>query len=44
VKECVRVRELAEKMSPPSEPQLWVGAQLRPMLPLYAFDTAPKVN
>ncbi|PZQ64589.1 MAG: peptidase C13 [Phenylobacterium zucineum] len=37
-RECVRVRELAEKMTPPSEPQLWVGAQLRPMLPLYAFE------
>ncbi|WP_293905868.1 C13 family peptidase [Phenylobacterium sp.] len=44
VKECVRVREIAEKMSPPSEPQIWVGAQLRPMLPLYTFDTTPKVN
>jgi hypothetical protein len=26
-------------MSPPSEPQIWVGPQLRPMLPLYAFDS-----
>lgn len=42
-RECVRVREVAEKMTPPSEPQIWVGAQLRPMLPLYAFDT-PKTN
>ena len=38
VKECVRVREIAEKMSPPSEPQIWVGGELRPMLPLLAFD------
>jgi len=38
VRECVRVREIAEKLTPPSEPQIWVGAQLRPMLPLYAFD------
>ncbi|MEW5687444.1 MAG: C13 family peptidase [Pseudomonadota bacterium] len=37
-RECVRTRELAEKMTPPSEPQLWVGAELRPMLPLYAFE------
>ena len=36
---CVRDREQAEKLSPPSEPQLWVGAELRPMLPLYAFET-----
>lgn len=39
VRECVRRREIAEKLSPPSEPQIWVGAQLRPMLPLYAFDS-----
>ncbi|ODT87658.1 C13 family peptidase [Phenylobacterium sp. SCN 70-31] len=38
VKECVRMREAAEKMTPPSEPQIWVGPQLRPMLPLYAFE------
>lgn len=38
-RECVRTRELAEKMTPPSEPQLWVGAELRPMLPLYAFES-----
>jgi hypothetical protein len=44
VRECVRKREIAEKMSPPSEPQLWVGAQLRPMLPFYAFDTAMKTD
>lgn len=41
VRECVRVREIAEKMSPPSEPQIFVGAQLRPMLPLYAFAKSP---
>ncbi len=38
VRECVRNREVAEKMTPPSEPQIWVGALLRPVLPLYAFD------
>eukprot|EP01035_Chromulina_nebulosa_P007293 gene7293-9839_t len=37
VRECVRTREIAEKMSPPSEPQLWIGGELRPMLPLFAF-------
>lgn len=37
VRQCVRAREVAEKVSPPSEPQLWVGAELRPMLPLYGF-------
>lgn len=39
-RECVRRREITEKMSPPSEPQLWVGAQLAPMLPLYAFESS----
>lgn len=41
-RECVRTREIAEKMSPPSEPQIFVGAQLRPMLPLYAFEAPPR--
>lgn len=40
VKECVRVREVAEKMTPPSEPQVWVGGEIRPMLPLLAFETS----
>ena len=37
VRECVRTREITEKVSPPSEPQLWIGGELRPMLPLFAF-------
>ncbi|MBL8770798.1 MAG: peptidase C13 [Phenylobacterium sp.] len=41
-RECVRTREIATRMSPPSEPQVWVGPELRPMLPLYAFESAPK--
>lgn len=36
-RECVRRREIAEKVSPPSEPQVYVGAELRPILPLYGF-------
>jgi hypothetical protein len=24
-------------MTPPSEPQVWIGPELRPMLPLYGF-------
>jgi len=44
VRECVRTREIAEKMSPPSEPQIWVGAELRPMLPLYAFENPTYAN
>lgn len=39
VRECVRQREVAEKMSPPSEPQIYVGAQLRPLLPLFPLGT-----
>ncbi|WP_296595866.1 C13 family peptidase [Phenylobacterium sp.] len=44
VRECVRAREVAEKLTPPSEPQIWVGPQLRPMLPLYAFDAAARTT
>ena len=42
VRECVRKREITERMTPPSEPQIWVGPQLAPMLPLLAFDAPPK--
>jgi hypothetical protein len=31
---CVAERERAENLSPPSEPQMWVGGELRPILPL----------
>ena len=41
VRTCVSVRELKEGMKPPSEPQLWIGPQLRPMLPLYSFAPPP---
>ena len=44
VRECVRIREVAEKVSPPSEPQVWVGAELRPMLPLYAFQAPARTD
>jgi hypothetical protein len=37
VQACVAAREIATKASPPSEPQLWVGPQLAPLLPLYAL-------
>jgi hypothetical protein len=36
---CVSARETVEGMSPPSEPQVFVGWQLRTMLPLYAFGS-----
>ena len=39
-RECVRLREIAENMKPPSEPQVFIGGQLRPMLPLLSFKPA----
>jgi hypothetical protein len=41
VKTCVAAREIKEGMKPPSEPQLWIGPQLRATLPLYPFATPP---
>jgi len=37
VQTCVAKREHDTGVEPPSEPQLDIGAALRPMLPLYAF-------
>jgi hypothetical protein len=37
VQACVAQRETETGMRPPSEPQVYVGAQLRPILPLMAF-------
>ncbi|WP_309645091.1 C13 family peptidase [Phenylobacterium sp.] len=39
VKSCVALREIQEGMKPPSEPQVWIGAELRPLLPLYSFPS-----
>jgi hypothetical protein len=36
-KACVAAKEIETKAEPPSEPQVWIGGALRPMLPLYAF-------
>jgi hypothetical protein len=38
---CVAKLEIATNASPPSEPQVFIGPQLRPMLPLYAFQPQP---
>lgn len=38
---CVAAREIREGMSPPSEPQLFIGGEAAPLLPLYAFATPP---
>lgn len=37
VQACVARRERETGAEPASEPQLWIGATLRPLLPLYAF-------
>ncbi|KQZ18268.1 C13 family peptidase [Caulobacter sp. Root1472] len=37
VQACVARRERDTGAEPASEPQLWIGAGLRPLLPLYAF-------
>jgi hypothetical protein len=41
---CVSRREIETKSGPPSEPQTEIGAQLRLVLPLYAFSTPPPVT
>ena len=43
VQGCVAARETKEGMKPPSEPQLFIGPALKPMLPLYALGP-PKRN
>ena len=42
VQACVARKETDTGMSPPSEPQVWIGPELRPLLPLYAFAKARK--
>ncbi|MBI1685282.1 C13 family peptidase [Caulobacter hibisci] len=42
VQACVARKEVDTGASPPSEPQMWIGPELRPLLPLYAFDKARK--
>jgi hypothetical protein len=37
-RDCVAAKEIATGMKPPSEPQISVGAGLRPMLPFYTFS------
>jgi hypothetical protein len=41
VRSCIADREASEGATPPSEPQVWVGEALRPILPLYRFGPAP---
>ena len=37
-RDCVAAKEIATGAKPPSEPQIAVGAGLRPMLPFYTFN------
>lgn len=41
VRTCVALREKETGAEPASEPQIWIGAALRPVLPLYAFERSP---
>ncbi len=41
IRACVAGREAVEGMRPPSEPQVWIGPALAPLLPLYGFQTPP---
>lgn len=36
---CVAAKELETGARPPSEPQLWMGPAIKPLLPLYAFPS-----
>ena len=40
VQGCVATREVKEGMKPPSEPQLFIGGALRPLLPLYPLTAS----
>jgi hypothetical protein len=39
VRTCVAAKETETGAKPPSEPQVWIGSALRPLLPLYAFPS-----
>ncbi len=41
VQRCVATREASEGMAPPSEPQLFIGGALRPLLPFYLLAGSP---
>jgi hypothetical protein len=39
VRACVAAKEMETGAKPPSEPQVWIGSALRPLLPLYTFPS-----
>ena len=41
VQVCVSAKEKATGMTPPSEPQMFVGSELKPVIAFYPFDHAP---
>jgi hypothetical protein len=41
VQACVAAREVKEGMKPPSQPQLYVGGGIKPLLPLYSLAIPP---
>jgi hypothetical protein len=43
VQACVARREVETHMAPPSEPQLWIGAALKPVIPLYLLPASAPV-
>lgn len=44
VQACVAAKEAETGARPPSEPQLWIGPAIKPILPLYAFPAPPKAT
>ena len=40
VQACVAAREIETGAAPASEPQVWIGPAIRPMLPLYTFRSS----
>ena len=44
VQGCVANREVKEGMRPPSEPQLFIGGALKPLLPLYLLASGPPLR
>jgi hypothetical protein len=44
VQDCVKAREAETGARPPSEPQVWIGPAIRPMLPLYAFPNGAALS
>ena len=44
VQDCVAAKEVATGMTPPSEPQLFIGSELRALVPFYPLAVRQAVN